>query len=166
MHISFMFQSRKTSDHEIKTMPQVQTTLKFKSSKVFVQNLPPACYQHFTISKYWKQIHCLRYISVATISSQALKYAHMRGSISLTIWHRKVYKDLNFKQDFIKLKIKIIFEKWSEDNLNLSPDNIQNLQKYILDTSPFVHISIKATWVILLPPWCTMQKELFLIWAR
>lgn len=91
-------------------MPQVQTTMKFKSSKVFVQNLPPACCQHFTISKYWKQIYCLQYVSVAIISSQALKYAHLRGSISLTIWHWEVHKDLNFKQDFIKLKIKIMFE--------------------------------------------------------
>lgn len=30
-------------------MSQVQTTLKFKSDKVFVQNLPPACYSHFQL---------------------------------------------------------------------------------------------------------------------
>lgn len=54
-------------------------------------------------------VHCM-YQLLATTLSQALKHVHMRGNISSWIRQNKVYKDLNLKQYFIKLEIKITFK--------------------------------------------------------
>lgn len=70
---------------------------------------------------------CVGYL----LPPQTSKYVHMRGSISSGMRHWKVYKDLNLKQDFTRLEIKIILKNKNYDTTKilLAVDNIQNLQE-------------------------------------